>query len=73
MNRAAAAVVALLAVLAVVVGVVMASAQVREWVLEDRCIRAGGVPLWHPSSPSDTRPDGYLPFTCAPHDTTTGA
>lgn len=63
--------IALLAALAVIVGAVMAGAQVREWVLENQCIRDGGVPLWHPSSPTDQRPDGYLPFICAPHDTTT--
>ena len=66
MNRAAAALIVALTVLAVGYMAVQLGADVRERVLESRCLADGGEPLWQPSSPTDTRPDGFLAFHCEP-------
>ena len=66
MNRTAALILALAAALGSAYVGVLNVAQVREHVLEVRCLDRGGVPLWASSGPDDHRPDGLLPFVCAP-------
>jgi hypothetical protein len=64
MNKTAAAILTIAAVLGMCYVAFLGGVQIREWHNESTCISNGGTPLWQPSSSTDSRPDGMLPFTC---------
>ena len=64
MNRIAAALIIFGAVTGTGYAAVQVGYDVREHVLETRCIEQGRTPLWQSSGSEDHRPDGALPFHC---------
>jgi hypothetical protein len=64
MNRTAAYLISILAILGVAYVAFLGGVEIREWHKESACISQGGVPLWQSSSATDSRPDGMLPFHC---------
>ena len=65
MNKTAAAFIVVGAVLGLVLVAFLGGVQIREWHNESQCAKEGGVALWQSSGPTDSRPDGMLPFVCA--------
>lgn len=64
MNRIAAIAIIISAITGTGYAAVQVGYDVRESVLESRCIEQGKTPLWQSASSDDHRPDGALPFHC---------
>lgn len=64
MNKTAAAIISLMAVLGIAYMAVLGGAQVREWHNESKCESVGWVALWGNEHPS--LGDGFQSFHCVP-------